>query len=95
MNYTSICAALKERRERAGYTQAELARFFGMDASLIQRWETGITEPTISECLVLSKLYGISLDEMFGAFDARAIIPRAWAEVFEAQAHLHRADQQG
>ena len=82
-NYRSICTVLRHFRESRGFTPEELAAFFGADASLIDRWESGITEPTISECLLLSRLYGISLEEMFSAFDARSIVPEACMDMFD------------
>lgn len=83
MNYDSICSTLRQLRENAGYTTEALARFFGMDGSLIENWESGVTEPTITECLVLSKLYGISLDNMFADFSVHSLIPEDCAELFE------------
>ena len=83
MNYLSICSTLMRLRENAGYTPESLARFFGVDGSLIENWESGVTEPTITECLVLSKLYGISLDDMFGDFSVRSVIPEDCTELFD------------
>ncbi|MGM9627744.1 MAG: helix-turn-helix transcriptional regulator [Faecousia sp.] len=83
MNYDSICSTLRQLRENAGYTPEALARFFGMDGSLIRNWESGVSEPTITECLVLSKLYGISLDNMFADFSVQSLIPEDCAELFE------------
>lgn len=83
MNYDSICSALRQLRENAGYTPEALARFFGTDGSLIENWESGVAEPTISECLVLSRLYDIPLDKMFPEFSVRSIIPEDRAELFD------------
>lgn len=83
MNYLSICSALRQLREHAGYTPETLACFFGMDGSLIENWESGVTEPTITECLVLSRLYGIPLDQMFADFSVRSVIPEDYTELYD------------
>lgn len=90
MNYSSICTALITMREQAGYTPEELSCYFGTDASLIERWESGAAEPTISECLILSKLYGVALDDMFGQFRAEQAVPQAYADTFAREARVNR-----
>lgn len=91
MNYISICSALKKLRENAQLTQEELAQYFGCDEILIENWESGVTEPTISECLVLSKLYGIPLNDMFADFDVSSVIPETCRDSFEQKRRIHSA----
>lgn len=83
MNYLTICHTLRSLREAAGYTREALARFFGTDGSLIERWESGVSEPTITECMILSRLYGISLDRMFPDFPVRLLIPKECLKQFD------------
>ncbi|MBI5947201.1 MAG: helix-turn-helix domain-containing protein [Chloroflexi bacterium] len=45
-NFSSL---LKEARERAGLTQAELARAIGLSAATIASWETGRRRPRLDE----------------------------------------------
>ena len=88
-NYTKIQTTLKQFREQAQLTQAELAKYFGCGESLIEKWESGIAEPTISECLILSKLYGTSLDDLLSDFDVRAIIPPDCKDSFDNAIRIH------
>ena len=81
---------LKKFREEHNYSTKELSCYFGGNENLIIDWENGSAEPTISECLVLSKLYGVSLDEMFLDFDAKAMLPKDCIESFEHQIRLNR-----
>ena len=90
MNYTIISTTLQKLREDRGYTQEELAAFFGAGKELIEDWESGLSEPTISECMVLSKLYGIPLDDMFAGFDETAMIPQESQTAFEQAVRLNR-----
>ena len=88
-NYTKIHTTLKQLREQAQLTQAELASYFGCEESLIEKWESGAAEPTLSECLILSKLYGTSLDDLFSDFDVSSIIPSDCKESFDNAVRIH------
>lgn len=81
---------LKKFREAHNYSIKELACYFGGDENLIVGWESGTIEPTISECLILSKLYGVSLDEMFSGVDIKSMIPVECADSFEHEVMLNR-----
>lgn len=83
MSYLAIAQTLKQCREEKNLTQEELAQFFGAGVSLIEKWESGAAEPTVSEALILGRLYGGSLDEMFERFDARAMIPAGALEAYD------------
>lgn len=88
-NYTKIHTTLKQLREQEQLTQTELASYFGCGESLIEKWENGVEEPTITEALVLSKLYGISLDDMFSDFDVSSFIPSDCKESFDNVVRIH------
>lgn len=83
MTYLSISETLKQQREKANFSQEDLAQFFGTDAALIEKWESGLTEPTLSEALVLSKLYGCSLDDLLSQIDTRKMIPEKMLDSYE------------
>lgn len=90
MNYQTICSTLRTMRETAGYTPEALARFFGMDSSLVENWESGVSEPTITECLVLSRLYGVPLDTMFPDFSVRSLVPKDCLEFYDGKVRENR-----
>ncbi|MBQ8764217.1 MAG: helix-turn-helix transcriptional regulator [Clostridia bacterium] len=81
---------LRDFREKHNYSVKELAYYFGNNENLIVGWESGVTEPTVSECLILSKLYGITLDEMFFDFDVKAVLPSETVDSFEHQVMLNQ-----
>jgi ribosome-binding protein aMBF1 (putative translation factor) len=85
-----IKSILKEYREKHNYSTKDLAYYLGGNEKLIIDWESGAAEPTISECLVLSKLYGVSLAEMFSDFDVKAVLPIDCVDSFEHQIRLNR-----
>lgn len=61
----TVGSALKNIREKHGYSTDELALLIGNTAETIDLWENDRCEPTISECLILSRLYATPLGEMF------------------------------
>ena len=81
---------LKKFREKHNYSTKELSCYFGGNENLIIDWESGSAEPTISECLILSKLYGVSLDEMFSDFDVKEVLPIDCVDSFGQQIRLNR-----
>lgn len=81
---------LKSLREQHSYTVDELSRFFNNDKNLIKAWELGVAEPTISQCLILSKLYGISVDEMFSDLDISDVMPINKVDELEYEAKFNR-----
>lgn len=81
---------LKSLREKHSYTVDELSRFFNNDKNLIKAWELGVAEPTISQCLILSKLYGISVDEMFSDLDISDVMPTNKVDELEYEAKFNR-----
>jgi len=81
---------LKSLREQHSYTVDELSRFFNNDKNLIKAWELGVAEPTISQCLILSKLYGISVDEMFSDLDISDVMPTNKVDELEYEAKFNR-----
>ena len=61
----TVGSTLKNIREKHGYSADELALLIGSTAEIIDSWESDMCEPTITECLILSKLYAIPLSDMF------------------------------
>ena len=57
---------MKLCRERYGYKQKELSEKLGVSERTLQRYEAGISEPTISILLKLSEIYEISIDHIIG-----------------------------
>ena len=53
-------------RDRAGLSQMELADRLGVSRQAVSRWESGDTTPTMDKLKSLAKIYGVSLDWLFG-----------------------------
>lgn len=51
-------------RKRKGWSQSELGRRIDRRQETLSRWETGTTEPTVLECVELSRVLGCTLNEL-------------------------------
>ena len=56
--------SFQSARKNAGLTQRQVAEAVGVDQSSVCLWETGRTAPRAAHLLVLSKLYGVTVDEL-------------------------------
>lgn len=55
---------LKSNRERLGLSQEDVANKIFVSRQTISNWETGKTYPDIQSLLLLSNLFGVSIDEL-------------------------------
>ncbi len=62
MNNTKI--SLKAARINANLTQRAAADSINVKKETISSWETGKSEPKISQAYALSRLYGVPLDNI-------------------------------
>lgn len=62
----SIGTEIKSRREAAGLTQLELAKMLGVGQSLVAQYERGSKQPTMPIGYELAKVFGCTVDELYG-----------------------------
>lgn len=55
----------KIRRLRGKLSQAEFGKQFGVSAQTVSQWETGTTEPSQQNRLLIAKKYGVNLASLF------------------------------
>ncbi len=60
---------LKQARDRAGLTQAQVAAHMGVDQSTISYWETDGASPRADKLPALAELLGCAIDDLFAAND--------------------------
>lgn len=60
---------LRELRERLGWSQRELARRCGLGESFINRYESGISDPSAANIKLIAEALGISADYLLGLSD--------------------------
>lgn len=59
-----LCEILKAERTARRMTQEYVAEQIGVSRQAVSKWEQGTSEPNASNLLALSRLYGLSLDEL-------------------------------
>lgn len=58
-----IISNLKAYRQKLGYTQEDLAKFIGIDRTLISHYENGTREITLVHMNKFADLFGIEADD--------------------------------
>ncbi len=60
---------LKELRTERNITQQELGKLVNMSKMAISHWEKGHSEPSISQLIILSNYFEVSVDYLIGKTD--------------------------
>lgn len=61
---TSSINKIKLARMIAGYSQSELAEMLGVTCGSVSQWETGKTHPSVRKLKKLSKILGVSVEDI-------------------------------
>ena len=61
-----LAERIKQLRNKAGKTQAELARALGITRSGVNAWEMGLSVPSTPYIVELAKFFGVSTDFLLG-----------------------------
>ena len=88
--HSIVSANLLKIREYTGYSKTTLANLLDLDEKLIEQWESGETEPTVSQVLLLSRLYGVPVDDIFCNCKVMDNLPEDKRENFNHNAWLNR-----
>ncbi len=57
---------IRALREKAGYSQSELARRLTVTRSSVNAWESGLSAPTAAYIVDLAKLFHVTSDYILG-----------------------------
>ncbi len=64
MNINIISKYLQFLRKSNNYTQDDLSKELGLSRQAVSKWETGTTIPDLEVLLRISKLYGITINDI-------------------------------
>lgn len=81
---------IKELRRKCDLTQEKLADYLGVTYQSVSKWETGVTFPDLALIVPLSRVLGVSTDELLGAVDdtdGRAELEVAYCEYLKRDDH--------
>ena len=57
---------IKSRRLNKDWSQSKLAKEVGVNRSLVSRWESDQSEPTLSNFIKVCEVLGMKLDDFIG-----------------------------
>ena len=57
---------LKELRLEKAISQAELGKIVNMSKMAVSHWESGHSEPSIAQLIILSDFFSVSVDYLIG-----------------------------
>ena len=60
----SLGEVLKEHRVQCKMTQEFVAETIGVSRQAVSKWESGNSDPSTSNLIAITKLYGISVEEL-------------------------------
>ena len=60
----TLSETLKDHRTRCKMTQEFVAESLWVSRQAVSKWETGETDPTMSNLVLLAQLYGVTLAEL-------------------------------
>lgn len=69
-----ICDRIKQLREQAGYSQAQLAKRLDVTRSSVNAWEMGLSMPTTQYVVTQAKLFHVSADYLLGLTASSSIV---------------------
>ncbi|MBX7165945.1 MAG: helix-turn-helix domain-containing protein [Pirellulales bacterium] len=74
--YTVLLESLRQRREQAGLTQAQLAKRLGEQQSFVSKCERGERRLDVVQLRVFCRALGMSLAEFVAEYEARLSGPK-------------------
>ena len=66
-----LAKRLKELRQEAKLSQAELGKIFNKAPSAISMWESGLRQPSVDQTQRIADYFGVSLDYLIGNSQSR------------------------
>lgn len=75
-----ISEKIKQLREQAGLSQAQLAKKLDVTRSSVNAWEMGLSTPTTQYIVALTKLFHVSADYILGIETEQSISLQGYSE---------------
>lgn len=81
MDREELAQRLRDLRERAGYSQANLAELIPISSAQVSRWESGKQRPDLDHLSRLAEIYGCSVTDILDGVE----LVRGWHETSRAR----------
>lgn len=85
---------LKKVREEKGFTQAEIAEYFGLSRQAISQWERGIAYPDIDNLMLLCKLYQVPINNLIPSSEEDNIEEKSVVKEEPSEIKNHTEDEE-
>ena len=69
-----IAVRIKELREQAGLSQAQLARRLDVTRSSVNAWEMGISTPTTQYVVAMARLFHVTVDYLLSLESCHTLV---------------------
>lgn len=70
IDFVKVGTRISEHRKRLGLSQGELADMLYVTRQALSKWENGLSVPSIDALSQLSRLFGVSFEEILGLFES-------------------------
>ncbi len=80
---------LYELRKEKGLTQAELAKILGVTNKAVSKWETGEAMPETSQLVPISRVFGVTVDELLSGARAETAEEKLNGESIKCEIKSH------
>lgn len=81
---------LREKREGMGYSVQRLAELLKVEEVCISNWESNKEQPDLTRSILLCRLYGESLNDMFAEVQTESILGKQESSDFDHACWLNR-----
>lgn len=75
-----VSEKIRQLREAAGYSQAQLAKKLDVTRSSVNAWEMGLSTPTTQYIVALTKLFHVSADYILGTESEMTVTLNGYSE---------------
>ena len=65
----NIADKIRYLRDKAGYTQTDLANRLGISRSAVNSWEMSLSSPSISNIIEMTQIFHVSADYLLSTSD--------------------------
>lgn len=69
IDFVKVGERIAEHRKRLGFSQGELADKLYVTRQALSKWENGLSVPSIDALSEMSRMFGVSFEEILGLFE--------------------------
>ena len=75
IDFVKVGMRISEHRKRLNMSQGDLADMLYVTRQALSKWENGLSVPSIDALSQMSRLFGVSFEEILGLFESASIEP--------------------